>query len=215
MKVKPSVPVLLSLIFSLLMLSACENSFEGSDVKTSDFTVNSESSYLMETLDFVAQDSLGGSFYSWDFGDGTTLKSTHRVAHQYIKSGEYTVNLSVGRLKSTKEIVVNPGTISFKFINNSSKRLDFLTYIDNYEDGSVKRFQVDNQSQSDTIYGSGLRVNWHALGVSIFIKNTEYCIPNLPGIYDFQHQNVIFTDTTKLFSRSSGGNFSAGLIKDL
>lgn len=215
MQNKSNIPALLSLIFSLLMLSACENSFEGSDVKTADFTVNSESSYLMETLDFVAQDSLGGSFYSWDFGDGTTLKSTHRVAHQYIKSGEYTVSLSVGRLKSTKEILVNPGTISFKFINKSSIPLDFLTYIDNYEDGSVKRFQVYNQSQSDTIYGSGLRTNFHILGVSIFIKNTEYCMPFLPGIYDFQHRNVILTDTTKLYPRSSQGISSGGLLKDL
>lgn len=215
MQIKPNIPTLLSLFFSLLMLSACENSFEGSDVKTADFTVNPKPSFLMETLDFVAQDTLGGNAYSWDFGDGIFLKGTHRVSHQFVKSGEYTIGLRIGGLKSTKQILVNPGTVSFKFINNSSKRLDFLTYIDNYEDGSVKRFMVYNQSQSDTIYASGLRVNWHILGVSIFIKNTEYCIPNLPGIYDFQHQNVIFTDTTKLFPRSSSGNSSAGLIKDL
>jgi len=215
MQNKSNIPALLSLIFSLLILSACENSFEGSDVKTADFTVNPKPSYLMETLDFVAQDTLGGNAYSWDFDDGTTLNGTHRVSHQYIKSGEYTVSLSVGRLKSTKQILVNPGTVSFKFINNSSIPLELITYIDNYEDGSVKRFHVYNKSQSDTIYGSGLRTNFHILGVSIFIKNTEYCIPFLPLIYDFEHQNIIFTDTTKLYPRSSSGNSEGGLIKDL
>jgi len=217
MQNKISILSLLLLPFSLMIFNACDNSLEGSDVQTADFTVNAELSYLTETLDFVAIDSLGGNAYSWDFGDGYIIKGGHRVSHKYEKSGEYVAILSINGFKKTKQIRVYPGTLSFKIINNSSKILDILTYIDNYETGSVKRFLVDSQHQSDTIYGSNLfwYNNMHIFGISIFIENTEYTLKNSPWIFDFKHTNFTLTDTTILLPRSSHGNTSDVLLKDL
>ena len=216
MRNKLSILCLLLLPFSLIIFNACDNSLEESDVQTADFTVNSDPSYLTETLNFVAIDSLGGKAYSWDFGDGCILKGGQRVSHKYEKSGEYVVMLSINGFRNTKQIRVNPGALSFKIINNSSKYLDILTYIDRYETGNVKRFWVYSQHQSDTIYGNNLRgYNSHILGISIFVENTEYTLENVPWISDFKHTNLILTDSTRLLPRSSHGEVGVALLKDL
>jgi hypothetical protein len=202
-----------------LILMSCDNSLDGSDVKSADFSVSSESSYLTTSLDFVASDSVGGNVYSWDFGDGSKLMGGHRVSHIYKKSGAYFVNLTINGLSSSKTIHVNPGTLSFKIINNSSKFLDILTYIDNYEDGSVKRFSVYSQHQSDTIYGLNdgfiLADGYHIFGISLFVENAEYTIPDLVWFEDFHHYDFLITDSTRLVARTTHGLETIVLLKDL
>lgn len=202
--------------FCLIVFNSCDNTLEEADVKTADFTVNSEHSYLTQTIDFVALDSLGGTAYTWDFGDGCVIKGGHKMSHVYENGGQYVVELSINEFKNTKQIRVDPGTLSFKIINNSGRYLDLLTYIDNYETGSVKRFVVDSKHQSDTIYGKNLFWNnMHLFGISVFIENTEYILEDAPWIFDFKHTDFILTDSTRLIPRSSHGDAGVSLLKDL
>lgn len=205
----------LSFILTLTTIVACDDKTE-LQVKTAEFTVDAKPAYLTETISFVAKDSVGGNEYSWDFGDGNTLKGKYNVTHKYEKAGTYLASMTINGIKSTKEMIVQKGTLSFKILNKSSKYIDFLTYIDNYETGSVSRFMVGMKSQSDTIYGSNLYMgNHHLFGISFFIENTEYTLPNIIWLSDYQHYDIVVTDSTKLIPRSSHGNSSIVLIKDL
>lgn len=216
MKIKRRILNLLLLFFVLLILSSCNKTPDGLDVKTADFSLDSNPIFISQTLKFVAQDSLGGHAYSWNFGDGISLNGSHSVTHQFAEAGDYTVTLSINGFKTSRKITVHRGTMSFRIINNSSNyKLNFLTYIDNYEDGSVNRFDLYSKSKSDTIFASGLGQNFHLVGISIFVKNSEYVMrPVL--VYDFHHQDVIVTDSTELHPRSSFGNQpSIVLLSDL
>lgn len=209
--------ILKSLALTLMLITfvACSNKNE-LDVNTAEFATSLEKAYLMESVDFVAKDTMGGNEYSWDFGDGNALIGKYAVTHNYEKGGSYIVSMSVNGFTSSKEITVYNGTLSFKILNKSSKYLDFLTYIDNYETGSVSRFLVDMKSQSDTIYGSNLyQGNHHLFGISMFIENSEYTLPGLIWVDDFQHYDIIIADTTKVLPRSSHGDAVVVLVKDL
>lgn len=65
------------------------------------------------------------------------------MAHKYEKAGQFIATITINGLTSSKEITVYNGTLSFKIVNKSSKYLDCLTYLDNFESGSVNRFLVD------------------------------------------------------------------------
>jgi len=201
---------------SLLALVACDKT-NGLEVKTADFTVNHASVYLTKSITFTANDSLGGKEYAWDFGDGNTVTGKYNVTHTYENGGIYLASMSINGFKSTKEITVRKGTLSFRIVNKSSKYFDCLTYIDNYQSGSVNRFYVNPKSQSDTIY-SGLASNIgdkHLFGVSFFIENSEYTFLDIKWIDSFKHNDIIVTDTTKVIPRSSHGIPSSIMIKDL
>ena len=210
MDLKQNLLKTLSFTLTLMAFTACKNEFE---VKTAEFSVSKDSVYLTKTISFVAKDSLGGNEYSWDFGDGNTLNGKYNVTHKYEKGGTYLASMTINGIKNSKEITVYKGTLSFRILNKSSKYIDFLTYIDNYETGSVSRFIVGQNSQSDTIYGSNLCMgDLHLFGISFFIENSEYTLPDIIWLKDFQHYDIIVTDSTKLIPRSSHGNSNIVLI---
>lgn len=206
----------LSLTLSLMTFVACDTTNE-LEVKTAEFSVNNESVYLTKSVSFIAKDSLGGNDYSWDFGDGNTVIGKYNVIHKYEKGGIFLASMTINGIKSSKVITVYKGTLSFRIVNKSSKYFDCLTYIDNYQSGSVSRFLVDMKSQSDTIYGSSLfsAGNQHLFGISFFIENSEYTLPNIIWLKDFQHHDIIVTDSTTVVPRSSHSNSNGVLIKDL
>ncbi len=214
MNFKLNILTVLSLAFTLLTFVACDKT-NGLDVKTAEFSVNHESTYLTKPIVFTANDSLGGNEYSWDFGDGNTETGKYNVTHTYEKGGTYIASMTINGFKSSRVITVYKGTLSFKIVNKSSKYFDCLTWIDNYN-GSVSRFLVGMNSQSDTIYGANLNFgDQHRFGVSFFIKNSEYTLPNIIWLKDFQHYDFTITDTTKVVPRS-GFDFPSGvMIKDL
>jgi hypothetical protein len=194
---------------------ACDKT-NGPEVKTAEFSVNHESVYLTKAVIFTANDSLGGKEYSWDFGDGNTEIAKYNVTHTYEKGGIYLATMSINGFKSSNEITVYKGTLSFRIVNKSSRYFDCLTYIDNYQSGSVSRFLVNAKSQSDTIYGANLNMgDLHIFGVSFFIENSEYTLPDIIWLKDFQHYDIIVTDTTKVTPRSSHGIPNSIMIKDL
>jgi PKD domain len=204
----------LSLTLILLTFVACDKT-NGLEVKTAEFSVNHESVYLTKSVTFTAKDSLGGNEYSWDFGDGSTVIGKYNATHTYEKGGIYLASMTINGYKSEKAINVYKGTLSFRIVNKSSKYFECLTYIDNYS-GSVSRFLVDPKSQSDTIYGANLNNgDQHIFGVSFFIENSEYTLPNIIWVKDFQHYDILVTDTTMVTPRSSHGIPNSIMIKDL
>ena len=208
---------ILSLALSLFTFVACDRTNE-LEVKTAEFSIKQESKFIAKDVSFIANDSIGGNEYSWNFGDGQTLTGKYKVTHKYEKGGLFLVSLTINGITSSELIKVNNGTLSFKIVNKSSKYFDCLTYLDNYESGSVSRFLVDPKSESDTIYGGSPYYslgNQHIFGVSFFIKNSEYTLPNIIWLMDFQHYDFTITDTTKVVPRS-GFDFPSGvMIKDL
>jgi len=215
MNFRLNILTILLLSLSLLTFVACDKT-NGLEVKTAEFSVNNDSIYLTKSVVFTANDSLGGNEYCWDFGDGKTETGKYNVTHIYEKGGTYIASMSINGLKSSRVITVFKGTLSFKIINKSSKFFECLTYIDNYN-GSVKRFLIDSKSESDTIYGwsSNWNQKMHIFGVSFFINNSEYTLPEFMWIEDFKHTEIIVSDTTKIVPRS-GITFPNGvMIKDL
>jgi len=215
MNCKLNILTILSLTLLSMTFVGCDKS-NGPEVKTAEFLVNHESVYLTKSVTFTAKDSLGGKEYSWDFGDGNTEIGKYNVTHTYEKGGIYLATMSINGFKSTKEITVYKGTLSFRIVNKSSKYFDCLTYIDNYQNGSVNRFLVNPKSQSDTIYGANLNNgNQHIFGVSFFIENSEYTLYNIIWVKDFQHYDILVTDTTMVTPRSSHGLSNSIMIKNL
>ncbi|ADQ78194.1 PKD domain containing protein [Paludibacter propionicigenes WB4] len=205
----------LSLALLSMTFVACDGN-NSLDVKTAEFSVKQDPVYLKSDVNFVAQDSIGGNKYSWNFGDGCTLTGKYNVTHKYEKEGVYTTSMKVNGMTSSKTITVHKGTLSFRVVNKSSKYFDCLTYIDNYETGSVSRFMVRMNSQSDTIYGYNFNNgNNHIFGISFFIDNSEYTLPNLIWLENFKHRDIIVSDTTKVIPRSSHGVSNSVMIKDL
>jgi hypothetical protein len=207
----------LSFTLSLLIFVACDKT-NGLEVKTADFSIIQKSKYLTKDVSFVAKDSIGGNEYSWDFGDGETLTGKYKVTHKYEKGGIFLASLTINGITRSEAIKVNNGTLSFRIVNTSSTYFDCLTYLDNYEAGSVSRFLVNPKSQSDTIYG-GLPNTYlgssHLFGISLFIENSEYTLSDIKWIEDFKHHDIIVTDTTKVVPRSGHGFTDPVMIKDL
>ena len=207
----------LSLTLSLLTFVACDKT-NGLEVKTAEFSINQESRYLTKDVSFVAKDSIGGNDYTWDFGDGNTLTGKYKVNHKYEKGGIFMTSLTINGITSSEAIKVNNGTLSFRIVNKSNKYFDCLTYLDNYESGSVSRFYVNPKSQSDTIYGGLPNTyfgSFHIFGISFFINNSEYTLPDIKWIEDFKHHDINVTDTTKVIPRSGLGFPTSIMLKDL
>ena len=207
----------LSLTLSLLTFVACDKT-NGLEVKSAEFSINQVSRYLTKDVSFVAKDSIGGNEYSWDFGDGQTLTGKYKMTHKYEKGGLFLTSLTINGITSSEVIKVNNGTLSFRIVNKSRTYFDCLTYLDNYESGSVKRFYVNPKSESDTIYGGLPNTylgSFHIFGISFFINNSEYTLPDIKWIEDFKHHDIIVTDTTKVIPRSGYGTRSVVLIGDL
>ena len=207
----------LSLTLSLFTFVACDKT-NGLEVKTAEFSINQESEYLAKDVSFVAKDSIGGNEYAWDFGDGQTLTGKYKVTHKYEKGGLFLISLTINGITNSEVIKVNDGTLSFRIVNKSSKFLDCLTYLDNYESGSVTRFLVTPKSQSDTIYGGSPDYTFgthHLFGVSFFIKNSEYTFSDIKWIENFKHTDIVVTDTTKVITRSGHDIPTGIMIKDL
>lgn len=205
----------------ILLFSSCEKSDEH-NIKSANFIVSSETVYLNEPCDFKAQDSLGGSIYYWNFGDGSSQKAGFNVSHPYTKPGTFTASLNIlFQYSKTKTIRVLPGRISYQISNSSKYFLDFLIYLDNYEAGCTSRMQVNSNSTSNitfctsNIYTNDSIAKQHILGISIFVENSEYTFPDLVWIKDFQHHIISITDSTKLIPRSSHGNTQVVLLRDL
>ena len=217
MNYKIDILTVLSLTLLSMTFVACDKTNDP-EVKSAEFTLNQESIYLTKDVRFVAKDSIGGNEYSWDFGDGQTITGKYKVTHKYEKGGLFLTSLTINGITSSEVIKVNNGTLSFRIVNKSSKYFNCLTYLDNYESGSVKRFYVYPESQSDTIYG-GLPNTYfgtfHIFGISFFINNSEYTLPDIRWIEDFKHHDIIVTDTTKISPRSYSGTSTSIMIKDL
>ena len=208
---------ILSLALSLFTFVACDRTNE-LEVKTAEFSIKQESKFIAKDVSFIANDSIGGNEYSWNFGDGQTLTGKYKVTHKYEKGGLFLVSLTINGITSSELIKVNNGTLSFKIVNKSSKYFDCLTYLDNYESGSVSRFLVDPKSESDTIYGGSPYYSLgshHIFGVSFFIENSEYTFSDIIWIENFKHSDIVVTDTTRVIPRSSHGNSNSIMIKDL
>lgn len=207
----------LSLALSLLTFVACDKT-NGLEVKTAEFSINQESKYLTQDVSFMAKDSIGGNEYSWNFGDGQTLTGKYKVTHKYEKGGLFLTSLTINGITKSEVIKVNNGMLSFRIVNKSSKYFDCLTYLDNYESGSVSRFYVYPKSQSDTIYGGSPDYSFgthHLFGISFFIENSEYTFPDSKWIENFKHSDIVVTDTTRVIPRSRHEIPTSIMIKDL
>ncbi len=214
---KRKLEIFKALALSLFTLVSCDKSNE-IEVKTADFSINQESKYLTKDVNFIAKDSIGGDEYAWDFGDGQTLTGKYKVIHKYERGGIFMTSLTINGITKSEVIKVNNGTLSFRIVNKSSKYFDCLTYLDNYESGSVKRFYVNPKSESDTIYGGSPYYsigNQHLFGISFFIENSEYTFSDLKWIENFKHSDIVVTDTTKVTPRSGHGVLTSIMIKDL
>ena len=93
----------LSLTLSLLTFVACDKT-NGLEVKTAEFSINQESSYLTKDVSFVAKDSIGGNEYSWNFGDGQTLTGKYKVTHKYEKGGLFLTSLTINGITKSEVI---------------------------------------------------------------------------------------------------------------
>ena len=207
----------LSLALSLFTFFACDKTGE-IEVKTAEFSINQESKYLAKDIIFTAADTIGGDEYTWNFGDGQTLTGKHKVTHKYEKGGTFITSLTINGKTKSEIIEVYRGTLSFRIVNKSSKYFDCLTYLDNYESGSVKRFHVSPKSDTDTIYSGSPNYasgSHHIFGVSFFIENSEYTFDDPLWIEDFKHTDILVTDTTKVIPRSGHGTPTSIMIKDL
>lgn len=203
-------------VLTIVTFSSCDKS-DDLNVNSADFNVSSKTVYLGETITLEAKDTLGNASYTWYFGDGTSSKDGYRISHQYIESGNFTASLKINGLNQSRTIRVLPGKFSYQIENHSDTRLDILTYISNYEDGSVKRMDVDELTKTDTIYAT-CRVRFsdqNLLGISIFVENSEYTLAEVLFLKEFQHRIITINDSTKLLPRSSNGIPSVILLKDL
>ena len=191
--------------FTSLILSSCNKSDE-LNVNRADFKVSSQSVYLNEAVYLEALDTLGAENYNWNFGDGISLKNRYKISHQYDKQGIYLTSLNINGLNYSKSIRVLSGKLSYQIVNNSSRFLDLFIYIDNYDTGCTKRFEVSYKSKSDTIYATSngnIFGNKHIFGLSVFVENSEYRFPDVTWIYDFKHLTMIITDSTQLTPKVS------------
>jgi hypothetical protein len=218
-------------IFLLIIaLCSCDKSLDNINVRTAEFTATSETVYSYEPVIFEANDTLGGLNYNWDFGDGTSLKGggykvTHQFPNLYYYNANYIVELEIDGLKDSTNIEVLPGSLSYEIVNKSIKYMNVLTYIDNYETGCVKRFDINSCSKTNIIYAKRYTPRFygpvefpliHIFGISIFMNNTEYTLPELYWITDYQHSIITLTDSTQVVCRSSHGlNDTKYYLKDL
>lgn len=203
-------------VLTIVTFNSCDKS-DDLNVNSADFNVSSKTVYLGETITLEAKDTLGNASYTWDFGDGTSSKGGYRISHQYIESGNFTASLKINGLNQSRTIRVLPGKFSYQIENHSNTILDILTYINNYEDCSVKRIYVNGLTKTDTIYAT-CRVRFgdqDLFGISIFVENSEYTLAEVLYLKEFQHRIITINDSTKLLPRSSHGTPSVILLKDL
>lgn len=216
MQHKPNAFQSILIVLAMITFSSCENS-DDLTVNSADFNVSSKTVYLNETITLEAKDTLGYTNYIWDFGDGTSCKDGAAVSHQYNEAGNFTASLTINGLHYSQKVEVLPGRFSYQIANNSNIPLNVLTYINNYEDGDVKRMDIGAGSETDTIFAESLIrfSELSLLGISIFVENSEYTLVKPLLLKEFEHHFITIDDETELYPRSSHGIPSGVLLKDL
>ncbi|MBI9058465.1 MAG: PKD domain-containing protein [Labilibaculum sp.] len=222
MKQKINFSTISKALLLILFFNSCDKADE-INIKNAHFEASADTIYLDELCTFVAEDTLGGLNYEWDFGDGTLLKGGHTVSHQYTTNGTHTVYLDIDGRQQTTQIKVLPGRISYQIINNSNYWLDnTLIYLDNYEAGCTKRlYGIRPKSKTDHIYATSTfwarnaNSHSHIFGISIFVDNSEYTLYDCFFISDFQNHLITITDSTKLIPRMSHGDLKVSTLKEL
>ena len=181
-------------------------------VNSANFVSLSDNIYLHGTISFQATDTTGGLRYNWSFGDDLVELSGWEITHQYDIPGIHTVKLEIDGLTSSRNIKVYPGNLSYQIKNESSKKLDILSYIDNWNNGSLYRFDLSSGSTTDSLYASTSTYGniLHGFNVSIFANNIEYALSGFDSKFDWikdNHHSVrIITDSTKCHYRIQDGS---------
>lgn len=199
--------VLLSFSILVIMSSCNTQTNEAELVSSANFKVSSETIYLDQSFTFEAKDTLGNKGYEWDFGDGTLIRDKHKVSHQYLEPGVFTVKLKVNGLAYSINVNVLPGRLSYQIQNNSTYSLNVLTYLDSYGTGCTERMDLNWKNMTDSIFATITpnshfkNKSSHIFGISIFVNNSEYTFPDPIWIDDFKHSVITITDSTKLSPR--------------
>ncbi len=201
---------LFSLALILLFIYSCE--VNTVTVKSAGFTPLSSSTYLHGSITFEAADTIGGTNYHWNFGDGTTVTSGHKISHTFENSGLHTVTLEIDGFTSSQIIKVHPGNLSFQIKNASTKELNILTNINLAGNGGLNRIDLSRGTISDTLYASTQLWGNFPLGfdISVFVNNVEYSLNGFDNKFDWipdsQHSIRIITDSTKCNYRIQNGS---------
>ncbi|MGB7380658.1 MAG: PKD domain-containing protein [Rivularia sp. (in: cyanobacteria)] len=110
--------------------------------------------YKQDPTDFTATATDPGSqplTYTWDFGDGTELKTGENVTHTYVESGEYQATLTVtdtSGASDTKTVTVYVGSTP----PNTGDDSDFPDWDDDFGDIFANAPQIKDIPVPDKVY---------------------------------------------------------------
>jgi PKD repeat protein len=153
---------------------------------TAEFSSDSDSALLSAATFHFTNSSSNASFYSWDFGDGSSTTDSASAIHQYQSSGSFIVSLmaadSAGcTSQTTKEIFVlaNPE------IATSVSEIKSLQMLTIKQRSGLLEMQASNDKPSDvriTIYNNMGQILYHYQRANVIIT-TEYFQLNESGTY--------------------------------
>jgi PKD repeat protein len=185
-------------------------------ISTADFTVKKEVVYMDEPLAVAAVDT-SGLDYDYDFGDGNHSVGEYKTTHRYTKGGTYQITMSIYGKSVTKTVRVLPYRLSYQIKNSSTKYINILSYIDNYQAGDVRREDYFPGKLSDSLYSiSSVGGTQHLFAASFFFNNKEYVLSETVWLQERTHRVIEITDSTKVMPRSViGPTFPTYYLKDL
>jgi hypothetical protein len=210
-------------IFFIFLISSSCRKEKPHTISSTDFTVNKELIYLSESIELRAVDTTGNN-YTYDFGDGNQIVGGYKAVHRYEKGGTFTITLTSDGKSTKKTVKVRPGYLSYQIKNKATRELNILSYIDNYQSGTVYRKDYYPGYVGDTLYTSygpyGVGANMlHLFGASIFIGNTEYQLYSDHLIWFDERKHTVYeiTDSSLVSPRVIYGGNSRPVyyIKDL
>jgi len=192
-------------VFAPLLVLSCTKETAPPPVTTADFAVNKTTVYILDSVKVNAADTSGNLAYTYDFGDGNTTTGRNAITHFYERGGWYTITLNIDGKTAFRQVRVLPGILSYQIKNLSGRRLDVLSYIDNFEAGNLYRKEYNPGTMSDTLYSSYAPSfspdAIHLFGASVFINNTEYALKDITWIKEKKHSIMAITDSTKVVPR--------------
>ncbi|KAA3438300.1 PKD domain-containing protein [Rufibacter hautae] len=198
---------LLLICFISLLFSFCKDRFEEVDQLNANFIIQKDTDYLHNDFEFMAEDSLKGIDYKWNFGDGTSLVASYNVTHSYKMPGTYSVTLTVGNISSSKEVHVYPGTLSYQIKNTTKQELILETYIDNPEVNGSVNLKLGAGSISDIIYSESIFIggtNATALaGIWLTYNDVKYIYRPSIWLDLFKNHVIVLSDSSEFLKVSS------------
>ena len=193
------VPFVLILIFFCL---SCKKEPVASFVVSGPISVGG-------TLVF-ANHSSHASSYLWDFGDHTTSTLT-TPTHVFKKPGSYVVMLNVkgDRGSDFADKALNITGTTYSFINNSSS--DMPQFCSFYWDGTYIQDFVEHGILLTGHETDVVITYWTEIECGFIVNDVVFIMPNPFPITAGQHNNLIITDETPVYSNK--GIVNSNLIE--